>query len=399
MIVPVRKVVTGDSLTSEQKRDLLAQTGMSGEKLARLAQKNKARFGDQATVAKIQNGLGLPPKECDGLWGPLTVAMIVRAQEGLQREPTGELDVELLMTLPTDRDDIPDSPAPPAHMAKSPASGDEGYYDFAYDPAVGPVWPAPNAQWERITSAPTWLAAMLRQLTGREVNSRGVPTYSRTPDDFITLDTYSLGIAHWWAATAPTDLLRPLCLRFPGDAKAAFGEKGYKLITDDPTGGALMAVTSVATGHRRYNPYTLGWLAAGWRSVAKDPLWIAAQIQLWMSDYIAKAMRIAVNVGIRWGALRPKDAGVVLAAVARMCNSGPAVAIKALETHWRGGHDTIIHSLERAFAAPRKRGGYDKAGEGPGRWRAIVASCRVDPGPRILGQSWDAALDQDLNWS
>lgn len=365
--------------------------------LHRLAAANAKRYPNPDTVRHIQAFVGLHGDDLDGAWGPTTVALLLAAQEAAQDEDipvNGLLSTEHYQLAPTNQDNIPDAPRPAPLFTKSRASGKDGYYDLAYEPGTGRGWPRCDPQWDRVTQTPdgkpSWLGAMLRVLTGRSVGSKGVVTYSRGPDDFITLDTYSAGIAHWWAATAPEKLLLPIVERLPSLALNAWGEDCASLLLHPHK---VEAITGTITGHTRYDPRTLSWLAAGWWWIARQPAALALQVELWAQDYIGAALDLVDELKLPLRELDGASQGVVLAAIARMCNSGPGLAKRVIRKYWRGGHPTgLVGALRDGFHIERSAGGYSKDGNGPGRWREIDASCRIDLPVGITGRQWSRAV-------
>ena len=365
-----------------------------GLKLERLAAQNHIRYPDPDTVRHIQTSIGLHGEDADGQWGPTTVAFLAAAQNDMGWDADGLLTTDFYQLFPTDQDSIPDAPHAPPLFTKSRASGDQGYYDLAYAPGTGRSWPRCDPQWERATLTPSghpsWLGGVLRLLTGRAVNSRGVITYDRSPDDFITLDTYSLGVAHWWSGTAPKQLLLPMVTRLPDAAAHAWGEACVALLREP---AEVERVTGTRTGHTRYNPRSLSWLAAGWWEIARKPHALALQMELWAAHYIRAALDLIARLDLPVRQITGGDRGVALAAIARMCNSGPAIAERAIKRTFRGGSGkALIDALRVAYHTERSAGGYSKDGNGPGRWRQLEATCSVAPCDAIMSRAWADAV-------
>jgi hypothetical protein len=277
-------------------------------------------------------------------------------------------------------------------IAVSPAAGGGGY-DHAHDPSDPSRggWPKQDPQWEAATATGSWLAGMLRLLTGRQERG-GRVTYSRGPDDFISLDTYSVGVAHWWAGTAPSKLFAPLATRFSLEADAAWGAEGADILRDPR---ALVKATGDKRGHMRFHP-GLRWLLDGWWQVARRPHWLAAQVEVWASDYIGEALEVARGAGVRWGELGGADRGRVLAAIARMCNSSPAMARAVVRRFW-GGRGDLVRALREGYSVERTAGGYSKNGNGPRRWAQIEAMCAVEPDAAVFDGRWSEAVAQGIN--
>lgn len=365
--------------------------------LEALAAKNiaflKAGVGSKMDVKWIQSGVGLVGEDVDGDLGPTTSAFILEWQKRSRFEPTGVLDLEQIQHFPLPNDTIPDPIHQVPLFARTRASSTNKPYDHAYFAEGGAGWPVIDNQWEAATSTGSWLAAMLRLLTGRGVNSKGQPYYDREPDDFITLDTYSIGFPHFWADTAPEKLLRPLVERFPYLAVGAWGEDGVLTLLDPE---ATKAITGTATGARRYNPRTLAWLAAGWSHIARHPEVLAFQVEVWVREYVLEALAICREFALP---LAGREGGLILAAVARMCNTGPATCRAALRKYWRKGTDSTaaVGVLRDIYGIDRKAGGYSKNGNGPRRWDVLERTCRVAIPKALLDGDIEGFVSGSLN--
>lgn len=383
------------SIPTYDKAAIVKKARRKPEELERIAAANRANYPDAEDVKWIQRGVGLTGNDVDGQLGPTTAAFILEWQKCSRFEPTGILDLEQVQHFPTTGDAIPEPVQPVPKFARTRASSKNKPYDHAYFPESDPTsggWPVIDNQWEVVTSTGSWLAAMLRLLTGRGVNSKGQPYYDREPDDFITLDTYSLGFPHYWAETAPK-LLGEIVRRLPEDSLAAWGASGVAIIKD---AAKLKSITGTETGARRYNPRTLSWLVAGWCFIARKPEALAAQVEVWAKSYIGEALGLCQEFDLP---LDGKEGGLVLAAVARMCNTSPVLARAALKKFWRGGDKTAATGVLRdVYSIDRTAGGYSKNGNGPRRWAVIERTCRVALPPGFLKtRDWRKLTLESLN--
>ena len=371
---------------------------LSDDVLERRAEQNKIKYPNVEDVKMIQRGLGLPEVQCDGKWGKMSVAYLVSWQTTNGFEADGLLTTEQYQHFPTNFDNIPEPVQKLPLFTKTAASGKHGYYDHAYDPSdpTKGSWPVVDTQWEEMTSTGSWLSSMLRLLTGRSVNRSGKVTYDREVDDFVTLDTYSVGIAHWWAGTAPDQLFQPLVQKFPALAEEAWGKEGAKILRDSPK--KLMEITGVEKGHRRYNPRTLSWIVAGWYHVARRPEVIAFMVELWCRDYVSKGLGRCRTFKMD---LSGANGGLILAAVTRICNSGPALADRALGKFYKGikNQEDAIKALRTIYHTDRDENGYSKGGNGPGRWKVLEDSCRIPLTKSVIDGDFEKMSKEGLNYT
>jgi peptidoglycan hydrolase-like protein with peptidoglycan-binding domain len=80
-----------------------------------------------------------------------------------------------------------------------------------FDHAELAPFPYSDRQLEAVTGTGSWSAGAIRLVTGYDAARR---TVNRGWDSFTTLDTFSIGIAHWWSDTAP-ELLAEIARREP----------------------------------------------------------------------------------------------------------------------------------------------------------------------------------------
>lgn len=230
-----------------------------------------------------------------------------------------------------------------------------------------------------LTSSGSWLAGMLRLVSGykpsRDVFSRGL-------DSYISLDTYSIGIAHWWASTAPK-LISKVVRAAPGAAEAAWGARVAQAMRDPAW---LRRQIPPKRGHMRHDPDN-DWFLAGWWQIARDRIAVRVQIETWAKTYVNKAYRLADQYDFDLGT---DDGGKILAGLARMCNSSTSIARRSIKTGRKlKPHADQLEQLKAGFHTSRSDGGYGK----PKRWK-VISSWEEFEGPAPSELVFDS-----LNWN
>jgi len=112
--------------------------------------------------------------------------------------------------------------------------------------------------------------------------------FSRFPDDFITLDTYSIGFAHWWSKYAPELLLKlpeHLITYAWGTTKEEFKEK--------------IEAIPWNKGKNRMRDYDfLPWLCAGWYEIGLHPIVVKAEADFWKNECAVPSMKACKDLGV-----------------------------------------------------------------------------------------------------
>ena len=380
------------ALTLDQERALFTSAEFKTDKLVELCRVNAAFTDDEQTRA-VQVGVGLGGADVTGKWTPRTVAALVVWQRDRRFLPNGKIFPEQLEHFLNPKYLGVPPAAMPLPMITDCAAG---LYDHMTEP--GPNcgrWPVIDSQLETITGTDTWLAGMIRLVSGRKTSRMGGYHYSRGLDSLVTLDTISLGIAHWWAGTLAEQLLEPLARRLPREVvDAAWGPEGFDILT---TPKRLNRIVGDERGLRRYNPVRLDWLAAGWRAVARRPDAAGIQIGVWVKEYVGEALQVTREFDMD---LSGRDGGLILAGIARMCNSGPARCRAILRKYYHvdpKAKGAGLAALKDIFSIDRTKGGYSKKGNGPRRWAILEATCRKVPSAALLGGRWDEAVQTELN--
>jgi len=236
-------------------------------------------------------------------------------------------------------------------------------YDHAREPDTllhqhDKSWGQPDKDWEAFTAQGRWCDAMLRLVSGWNESGE----FSRVPKDWISLDEFSIGIAHYWADTAPK-LLADFVAAFPELSAEAWGEaKAIQMREEIWLRSQIRALTGKRAHQAKYN-----WLCAGWWFAARKPQAISWQATEWLQRYGRSAKRTIQYFG--WMEhLGGSDGGRILAAVIRMVNSGGARGKIRAGHRLVGEKATPMKVLEAAYNAPKGEGGYGQ----PDRWLHIT---------------------------
>jgi hypothetical protein len=235
-------------------------------------------------------------------------------------------------------------------------------YDHARDPDdLSYRQSAP--EWEAFTSHGRWYDAMFRLVSGWEAR-RG--TFSRVPKDWISLDEFSIGIAHFWADTAPK-LLAGFVASLPDLSAEAWGEDtARKMRDEDWIRDQIRVLTGKRPHQARYN-----WLCSGWWYAARREDAMAWQATEWLRKYGRSAKRTIKHFD--WtDHLSEPDGGRILAAVIRMANSGGARRMIRAGQSIEGEDASPMRVLEAAYKAPKKRDGQRFGYAKPERWQKII---------------------------
>jgi peptidoglycan hydrolase-like protein with peptidoglycan-binding domain len=251
---------------------------------------------------------------------------------------------------------------------------------WGFDHAELRPFPYSDTQLEAITGTGSWTAGAIRLVAGYDAGRR---TVNRGLDSFTTLDTFSIGIAHWWADTAP-ELLAEIARREPNLAAWAWGRHTAEQLEDEDW---LPTRHPPRRGKKTLQP-ELHWLLSGWWACARHPSVASIQCELWLDKYVGRARTAAKRLG--WeDELMGSDGGKILVALARAANSGRG---STQIRQFRQG-DGALAALKRFYLADRDDSprGYDK----PDRWKKIVAWNEFD------GPAPDASADllQGLDFS
>ena len=343
-------------------------------------------------VAGLQAMCGLPPANCTGKWDARSVVALAIWQKkvrysgklGLAREEFLDHALSLdYLGSPT--------PAQPLPIITPCAAGT---YDHASPPGENcGAWPVMDTQLEEMTSTGSWLASMIRLVSGRKVSHSGRVSYSRGLDSYVSLDTGSFGIAHWWVGTIQKQLLKPFAERLPLSLiEEAWGVGAKDILLD---ADRMEHILGERRGAQPYCAPRMGWLLAGWWHIARNHLAAALQLEAWTKSYVGEALEVAREFDI---STKGRSGGLLLAAIARMCNSGPSSCREILRKHWRPGkgEGADVANMRDIFHMDREEGGYSKRGNGPRRWATIEQTCKVAVPQSLLERDFGAAIAGSL---
>ncbi|MEP2706516.1 MAG: hypothetical protein ABJQ71_05940 [Roseibium sp.] len=152
---------------------------------------------------------------------------------------------------------------------------------WGYD-HIPDVYRKQDPQWEEITNSGSFEAGLCRLVSGwnGEVFSRG-------PDSWISLDTYSIGIAHWWADTAP-NIFDEICAQHPELAVYAWGKEAASEMMNPQF---LKVFAPPKRGKMRHDPHLDG-LLAGWHAIARHPDVIRTCVEEWFDNYVPAGIEL-----------------------------------------------------------------------------------------------------------
>lgn len=241
---------------------------------------NKRRgYTDDQTRA-IQSAIGAKP---DGVWGPKTIAAVKRWQKDHGLKADGMVGPRTYAAILADPSNDAAEPDPiPTIRHPLPKVADP--YGWGYDHAP-PVWHESDPQWAQITGTGSFLAGLLRLVSGHR-KSHGREVFSRGPDSWISLDEFSISFAHWWANTAP-ELLAEICEDAPRVAAWAWGEAVAEAMRSEDWIRSKIRVKRGKRAHQsRYD-----WLLSGWYEIARHPAVIAVCVDHWVEMTVPDALR------------------------------------------------------------------------------------------------------------
>lgn len=230
-------------------------------------------------------------------------------------------------------------------------------YDHAHE--YGDLkFPIKDTAWESFTSHGRWHDAMFRLVSGWKPGGR----FSRDPKSWISLDEFSIGIAHYWAGTAPK-FLSSFVKALPELSARAWGaETAEKMRDPDWIREQVRAKKGKRKHQSRYN-----WICAGWWWVARHPEAMKFQAQEWLRKYGAKGRKMVRDFG--WASeLDGPNGGQILAACIRIQNSGSAYKRARVGREKAGKGAGAMEVLRLTYQTPKSEGGYGKES----RWEKIT---------------------------
>jgi len=189
-----------------------------------------------------------------------------------------------------------------------PKSTQKWGYDHIPD-----VYNKVDKQWRQITGDGSFISGLLRLLSGYKGNGK----FSRGPDSWISLDTVSVGIAHWWADTIP-DLFSRIATEKPLLTKWAWGEEAAEAMKDPKfLKGHLKAKRGAVPHNKKFD-----WLLSGWYEISRHPEVIEICVKDWIDSYIPPGQSVFKKY--KW------KLGTTLAGLVRLANSRGAKGMASL---------------------------------------------------------------------
>ena len=171
-----------------------------------------------------------------------------------------------------------------------------------------------DPQWEAITGDGSVLAGLLRLISGYKTNKE---VFSRGPDSWISLDTFSIGFAHWWAKTSPPIFVR-VAQELPELTVWGYGEEAAEKMK------SLSWLTSQIIprkGKQLHDP-RYDWLLCGWHHTSRHPAVIRICVEQWLSSYTSTVDEVMNKYG--WSSARTQ------AGLYRVSNSRGSYGMKKL---------------------------------------------------------------------
>lgn len=254
-----------------------------------------------------------------------------------------------------------------------------------------------DPQWHAITDTGTLAAGLLRLVSGYDPDG---DTFSRGPDSFLSLDLYSIGIAHWYSGTAP-DLLAEMAQRQPAVMAWGFGEDRAQAMRDPEW---LPETVGVAKGKMSLRS-SVEWLCRGWYEVARWPALIQIQAEAWLDSYARDAAAEMRAQG--WRSNR------AFAALARLANSRGGSGMRRMVRRGIDRADTtdehdvieVIYESEDLYDHPERIELIDSMPEFSGLWdgetpTAAGLDCSTPRAERVDGSVpvWAERMDEFFPW-
>lgn len=180
-----------------------------------------------------------------------------------------------------------------------------------------PEWPIKDEGWHSLVNTDSWMAAMLRFVSG---GSKDKMRYDRPIQSVITLDTISIGFDHTWAGTLPSRWSRMIELDKNNDLNTAIYNSEYcKYYDIRDTSHIRTKIIDLMPKERGKKSINFGSpaykMALIWYQISIDPKVMALYSQAWVNTYVLQAIMEVKRLG--WD----HTEGRTIALVARMLNS------------------------------------------------------------------------------
>jgi len=293
---------------------------------------NERRNYSQDVVENIQRLVGTG---VDGTWGTKSVQAVAEWQDKHRLEVDGKVGP---ITLRIMKDEITVGTYPVMHPLPKITSM------WGYDHCPN-TYKKSCPAWHDATKEPTFVNGLLRLVSGgHDERDR----FSRSPDSWISLDELSIGIAHWWAETAPK-ILSAIAQKLPGVAAHAWGTTAISMRGIDWLRAQIRAKRGKRPHQAKYD-----WLLSGWWEVGQHPEVVELCARQWLSDYTPAGLALMRKYDWR--------EGTTLAGLVRVTNSRGAGGMKSLVkraitkagTHCEGEILPIVFNDEDLYDHPER---------------------------------------------
>lgn len=220
---------------------------------------------------------------------------------------------------------------------------------WGYD-HIPDVYQKVDPQWDQITGNGSFVAGLLKLVS----NSKGGGKFSRGPDSWISLDTVSVGIAHWWAGTLP-NLFSKFAQEKPALCVWAWGDKPAELMKDP---NFLKEHLQAKRGKYPHNN-KFNWLLSGWYEISRHPEIIGICCREWLESYVPPSNIIMEKY--HW------KKGTTKAGLIRLTNSRGSKGMFSLI-------DKGIKELKSKAEDKVMPFVYETLYEKPDRWKSILSA-------------------------
>lgn len=263
---------------------------------------NERRNYSTATVSQIQELLEV---STTGTWNVESVQAVARWQEEYRLEADGMVGPTTLQAM---KDEVAGEISIYPVMHPLPTITSMWGYDHCPD-----TYKKPCPAWHAATREPTFVNGLLRLVSG---GTDDRDRFSRSPDSWISLDEFSIGIAHWWADTAPKVLSR-IARECPGVAAHAWGTTAVPMRDEEWLRAQIQAKRGKRPHQAKYD-----WLLAGWWEIGQHPEVVELCARQWVQDYTPAGLVLMKKYGWR--------RGTSLAGLVRVTNSRGSGGMKSL---------------------------------------------------------------------
>lgn len=133
-------------------------------------------------------------------------------------------------------------------------------------------------------------SGLMKIVSGQKSTKNGA-TFSRPPDSWISLDTFSLGFAHWWSSTA-IRLLNEFSIKNEFLSNYAFNDAPVQ---------DIKWLSSVITPKKGKMPHNkkYDWILSGWWEIGLHPDTMDFCVKYWLDNYAQESLETAFKYGFK----------------------------------------------------------------------------------------------------